>query len=279
MVNVTFYGVRGSTPCAGEGTRRYGGNTACVTIEVPGQPPIICDLGTGLRTFGTTQPTDGTFRGTALVTHTHWDHVQGLPFFPPILAGGAELDVHGPRQEDGSSLRDVFAAFMCRPLFPVTVHDLPGAVRFHDTDDEPFQVGDAVITAAQVPHVGITNGYRIDWKGLSIAYVSDHQQPVDGGLALDPAVRRLCDGVDLLIHDAQYTRAEFAEKSDWGHCTVDYAIWVAHQCRARRLALFHHDPSHGDEVLDEISDCARVWGDKVGIEVITASEGLTISLG
>ncbi len=276
-VNVTFYGVRGSTPTAGEATRRYGGNTSCVAVEAPGQPPIICDLGTGLRAFGCQQPGDGTFRGTALVTHTHWDHVQGLPFFPPILAPGAELDIHGPAPDDGRGLGELFRDFMCPALFPVTVADLPGAVRFHETDGRPFRVGDAVVTALPIPHTGVTNGYRIDWDGVSMAYIPDHQQPRDGSFALTDEVARLCEDVDLLVHDAQYTRAEFERKAHWGHCCVDYALWVAHRTGARRLALFHHDPARSDDDLDEIGDCARVWGDKFGVEVLAATEGLTIA--
>ena len=277
MVNVTFYGVRGSTPCGGEATSRYGGNTSCVVVESPGEEPIVCDLGTGLRNYGTTQPTDGTFRGTALVSHTHWDHIQGLPFFPPILAPGAEFDVYGPAQDDGATFGDVYTSFMARPLFPVTIDDLPGSVRFKDANDTSFDVGGAHVTARTVPHCGVTNGYRIDWHGVSVAYLPDHQQPLDGPFRLTPEARQLCEGVDLLIHDAQYTPAEFARKSTWGHCTVEYAMWVAHEAGAQRLALFHHDPSRDDAALDELAICARAWGDKLGIEVIAAREGLTVS--
>lgn len=278
MVNVTFYGVRGSTPCGGESTRRYGGNTSCVAVESPGHEPIICDLGTGLRNFGTTQPTDGSFKGTALVSHTHWDHIQGLPFFPPILAPGAEFDIYGPAQEDGATFADVFASFMARPLFPVTVDDLPGSVRFKDANDTRFWVGDAHITALQIPHCGVTNGYRIEWQDVTVAYLPDHQQPADGRFQLTPAARELCEGADLLVHDAQYTPTEFARKSSWGHCTVEFALWAARETGVERLALFHHDPSRDDDALDDIARCAESWGDKLGIEVITAREGLTVSV-
>jgi phosphoribosyl 1,2-cyclic phosphodiesterase len=117
-VKVTFYGVRGSTPCPADRNRRYGGNTACVALEVPDEDPIVFDLGTGLRFFGDTQPLDGSFRGTALVSHIHWDHVQGLPFFPPADRVGARFDVYGPGQE-GLSLAQAFDEFMRPPYFPV----------------------------------------------------------------------------------------------------------------------------------------------------------------
>jgi phosphoribosyl 1,2-cyclic phosphodiesterase len=276
LVNVTFFGVRGSTPCPCEENRRYGGNTACVALEAPGEEPIILDLGTGLRFFGETQPQDGSFRGTALVTHLHWDHVQGLPFFVPVLRDGASLDVYAPRQ-DGLSVAEAFDGFMRPPYFPVGIADLPGTVTFHDTDEDDIAIGDAKVRIRRVPHVGLTLGYRVDWHGASVAYISDHQQPV-GTDEVAEGVLELCDGADLVIHDAQYTPAEFAEKTSWGHCTVSYAIEVARRAGSRRLALFHHDPSHGDDVVDGLLAQARDEGEAAGLdEVIGAFEGLTVA--
>ncbi|MGE0879032.1 MAG: MBL fold metallo-hydrolase [Acidimicrobiia bacterium] len=278
MLNVSFFGVRGSTPCAGDETRRYGGNTACVALERPGHEPILFDIGTGLRYFGDTQPRDGSFRGTALVSHLHWDHVQGLPFFVPILRDGAQFDLYGPTQDDGSTLEDAFATFMRPPFFPVQVEMLPGVINFHTADDSDFAVGDAKVMSRHVPHVGRTNGYRVTLDGSSVAYISDHQQPADRPNFVDNAVLELADNTDVLIHDAQYTPDEFRNKATWGHCTIDYAITVARAASAKRLVLFHHDPEHHDDVLDELALCARRVGDKIGIEILTASEGLTVSL-
>jgi phosphoribosyl 1,2-cyclic phosphodiesterase len=276
-VQVTFYGVRGSCPCPSEANRRYGGNTACVALEMPGEPPIICDLGTGLRTFGATQPLDGTFRGTALITHIHWDHVQGLPFFPPADRVGATLDIYGPAQEEGL-LGDVFGDFMRPPYFPVHFSDLRGDIRFHDVTDDDVSIGNAKVRVRPVPHTGPTVGYRIEWDGASVAYISDHQAPP----LLDrvaESVLELCDGVDLLIHDAQYRPDEFEVKSHWGHCTVDYAVLVAKQAGARRLALFHHDPAHDDAEMDRLLDEAREHAAAVGLDdVVAAYEGLRITL-
>ena len=276
-MHVTFYGVRGSCPCPSEANRRYGGNTACVALEMPGEPPIICDLGTGLRTFGATQPLDGTFRGTALITHIHWDHVQGLPFFPPADRVGATLDIYGPAQEEGL-LGDVFGDFMRPPYFPVHFSDLRGDIRFHDVTDDDMSVGNAKVRVRPVPHTGPTVGYRIEWDGASVAYISDHQAPP----LLDrvaESVLELCDGVDLLIHDAQYRPDEFEVKSHWGHCTVDYALLVAKQAGARRLALFHHDPAHDDAEMDRLLDEAREHAAAVGLDdVVAAYEGLRITL-
>lgn len=278
-MQVTFFGVRGSTPCDGDDISRYGGNTSCVAVRVPGEPPLFFDLGTGARYFGTTLPQDGTFRGTCLLSHLHWDHTQGLPFFSPLLHEGAELDVYAPAQEDGRSVADVINTVIRPPLFPVTVDQLPGMVRFHDVADEEFRVGSFKVMSRMVPHVGPTLGYRIEWGGRSIAYLSDHQQPHDGSYAVSDGARELIEGVDLLIHDSQYTPSEFEKKATWGHCTIDYAIWLAGHCHASRLALFHHDPSRSDVALDEVVRCAATAGARMGVEVFAASEGLVVDLG
>lgn len=274
--------MRGSTPCPCEANSRYGGNTACVALEVAGEDPIILDLGTGLRLFGETQPKDGSFRGTAFVTHIHWDHVQGLPFFVPALKAGAQLDIYGPHQEDELSLADAFDEFMRPPFFPVRTSDLPGDIRFHDTTDAQLAIGNAKVTVRTVPHVGITNGYRIDWDGASVAYISDHQSPTfgeDEGVSIADSVLELCEGVDVLIHDAQYWPGEWRNKSTWGHCTVDYAVHVARVAGARRLALFHHDPAHDDAEVDKVLAHARLCAAGTCVdEVFAAYEGLTISL-
>jgi phosphoribosyl 1,2-cyclic phosphodiesterase len=280
-LNVTFWGVRGSTPCPCDGNRRYGGNTACVALEVPGEDPIVLDLGTGLRFWGETQPQDGSFRATALLTHIHWDHVQGLPFFVPALQAGSVLDVYGP--PDGSSLEEAFDTFMRPPFFPVRVCDLQGQIRFHDVTDTDLSIGGAKVRVRPVPHTGATNGYRIDWDGASVAYISDHQSPcaAEGeGDTIADAVLELCDGVVLLIHDTQYWPGEWQQKRDWGHCTVDYAVRVARESGAHRLVLFHHDPAHDDAEIDRMLTHARASVADCGIdEVLAAAEGLTISLG
>jgi phosphoribosyl 1,2-cyclic phosphodiesterase len=270
-----------------------------VAIESPGLLPVVFDLGTGLRYWGERLPVDGSFRGAALVTHLHWDHVQGLPFFPPADRPGARFDIYGPA-EPGSTLDAAFGDFMRPPFFPVSAKDLRGDVVFHDLADADVVVGDAKVLARPVPHVGANNGYRIEMGGATVAYISDHQQPTDdgaaatgsagassrgsargsarGGLPIAESVLELCDGVDLLIHDAQYTDDEFAAKPHWGHCTVDYAVAVALRSGARALALFHHDPDRDDDALDALVDVARAQADS-SLEVFAAYEGLTVSLG
>lgn len=277
MIDVTFYGVRGSTPCSGPAISRYGGNTSCVLVQVPGELPIICDLGTGLRYFGDAFGTAQPFVGTALVSHLHWDHIQGLPFFSPVLRPGADLQIVGPVQDD-HSLDEAFAYGLTPPLFPVSLDDLPGNIRFRETSSGCFSLGSAAVTVFPVTHVGPTNGYRIDCGSASVAYISDFQQPEDGSLAVSKRVAETCRGVDVLIHDAQYNPDEFAKKSNWGHCTVQYAVEVALAAEARRLVLYHHDPAHDDDWVDEARDYAAGLAGSA-CEVIAASEGLTLSSG
>lgn len=278
MVNVTFWGVRGSTPCPCDANERYGGNTACVSVEAPGHDPIVFDLGTGLRFFGESLPVEPPFRGLALVTHLHWDHVQGLPFFTPINRSGSSLTICGRNDPSEGSLQQAFEEFMRPPFFPVRPADLCGDIAFRDVDATTFEWGRATITVRDVPHTGPTNGYRVELDGVVIAYVSDHQQPV-GSDRIEPSVLELCEGADLVIHDAQYEPHEFAAKADWGHCTVEYAVRVAAEAGAKRLALFHHDPSHGDDTIDRLAAEARAHA--VGtslVEVIAAAERTTVSL-
>jgi phosphoribosyl 1,2-cyclic phosphodiesterase len=278
-IAVGFWGVRGSTPCEGPRYARYGGHSSCVAIEAEGQPPVVLDLGTGLRSYG--EHITGDFQGSVMLTHLHWDHVQGLPFFMPLHRPGSALDVYGPRQDEGK-LGDVFAELMRPPFFPIRPRDLKGEVRFHDTGDDDFPIGQAKVRSRWVRHVGPTLGFRIDWNGASVAYIPDHGPgccPDDPDDHVPHEVLELCDGVDLLIHDAQHTASEWGPKRHWGHCTTDYAVNVAREAGARRLVLFHHDPAHGDEQIDHIARDANDLAARLGApEVVAAHEGLRVHL-
>lgn len=280
MLNATFYGVRGSTPCSCESTREFGGNTSCVLIDIPGEAPIICDLGTGLRYLGRDLAEQGRadgFVGTALISHLHWDHIQGTPFFRPLLTDGSTLDIVGPPQ-DASTLGAEFRQFLRPPAFPVALDQLPGEVRFRESVDEVIQVGSASVSCFSVPHVGPTNGYRIDVGSASLAYISDHQQPFDGSHDVPESLVGWCRDVDILVHDAQFDAEEFKVRSDWGHCTADFALELAKRAGARRLVLYHHDPSHDDAwVRGTVKRIQEAAGD--GIVVIGAAEGLSLQSG
>lgn len=281
-MRITFYGVRGSTPCDCADISRYGGNTSCVAVERDGEPPIIFDMGTGLRLMGNDQPKDGSFAGAVLLTHLHWDHVQGLPFFVPVDRPGATLDIYGPQQEEGP-LGEVFTGIMRPPYFPIRPHDVRGTILFHDAGDDDFSVGEAKVRSRWVRHNGPTLGYRIDWGGYSVAYISDHgpgTRPEHPDDHIPRRVLELCDSVDVLIHDAQYTPEEYEIKRGWGHCTVGYAVHVARESGARQLVMFHHDPWRTDAQIDALLDDARAMANGGLPSTIDAAyEGLVIDLG
>jgi ribonuclease BN (tRNA processing enzyme) len=246
-----------------------------VVVEPEQSEPIILDLGTGLRCWGELQPHDGTFKATALVTHFHFDHVQGLPFLACADRPGAELTIYGP-SEDGKSVNDMFTDFVRPPFFPVKLSQLRGSYACFDVLDDVFAVDQAKVTAKPVPHVGATLGYRIDADGLSVAYLPDHQAPADLA-SIDERVRELCSNVDLLIHDAQYNAVDWETKAHWGHSTFDYAMHVARECEVGALALFHHDPARSDKELKAELERLQPAAAAAGIEVFAAAESLQVS--
>ncbi len=283
-MNVTFYGVRGSCPCSGESYRRYGGNTSCLLIGIEGDEPLIVDMGTGLRALGDVLLKEGRavgappLRATALLSHLHFDHILGLPFFGPLQDPDARLTVHGPAQSTGS-LKDALHAAVQPPVFPIHMDEFGGEIVMIDTWDEDFSIGSAKIMARSIPHSGATLGYRIEAEGRTMAYLPDHQGPLDHHTISD-AVLELCHDVDLLVHDGQYTEDEFSSKADWGHSTAAFAVHVAAESGARRLVLTHHDPSHDDDTLDQILSEARLLPEAKALDDVSlAHESQSIDLG
>ncbi len=282
-MNVTFYGVRGSCPCSGDRYRRFGGNTSCLVIDVEGDDPLILDLGTGLRALGDVLHKEaravGTpLQATALLTHLHFDHILGIPFFSPLHDPGARLMLYGPAQVEGT-LSDALRAAVQPPVFPIHMDQFHGEIVTMDIGAEDFSIGSAKVMARPIPHSGVTLGFRVEAEGRSIAYLPDHQAPFDRR-AVPDSVYELCQGVDLLIHDGQYTDDEFSIKPDWGHSTPAYAVHVAAEAGARRLMLSHHDPSHNDRELDRILNQARRLPEAKKLEDVSAAhEAQSVDLG
>jgi phosphoribosyl 1,2-cyclic phosphodiesterase len=279
-MKVLFCGVRGSTPAPGANFIRYGGNTSCVALAHDGAaaPSLVLDAGTGLSTLSRAlgnQP----FHGSILLGHLHWDHTHGLPFFSFGLQPGTTADVHVPSQHaDGAEA--LLGRILSPPHFPVTPSQLAGEWRFLDIDEGQKEIEGFTVLARDIPHPGgRTFGYRVtDGRG-TIAYMSDHW-PISLGPGPDGLgeyhdnALELADGVDLLIHDSQYTAAEFPERWGLGHSAIEYAAGLARRAGVKRLMLFHHDPARTDDELDEIvADMQR--GD---VPVTAAAEGLTVEL-
>jgi len=276
-VEVHLCGVRGSTPAPGAAFSGIGGNTSCVAIGDDGCPPtLVLDAGTGLRNV-TRLLGGGPFRGTIVLGHLHWDHVMGLPFFPGGDHPDAVVQVLLPAQ--GLDAEDVLTRIMGPPLFPITPHDLRGSWSFGTYDEGKFDAGGFTVLAREVPHKGgRTMGLRITDGRSSVAYLSDHSPhdlgPGDDGLGVvHPAAAELVEGVDLLVHDAQYTRAELPGRASWGHAAAPYCVTLARHCGVGRVLLFHHDPTRTDEQVHALHH--EIAAD-AGMSVEVAIEGATL---
>ncbi len=262
-MRLILLGVRGSTPAPGSDFVRYGGHTSCVAVVPEGSdvPTLVLDAGTGLREL--TPRLDGAaYRGSILVSHLHWDHVQGLPFFVAGDRPDAAVDLYVPAQ-NGRTGRDLLAAAMAPPNFPITPEGLQGAWTFHALDAGYHSIEGFRIRATEVRHKGgRTFGYRISDETGSVAYVPDHI--VSGGV--DNEVRDLIHDVDVLLHDAQFLDGERKLADAYAHSTVDDAVQLARECGVRKLVLFHHGPARTDDALDEITA-------SLGDNVVAAAQG------
>lgn len=244
-MRVHFCGVRGSTPAPGPDFVEVGGNTSCIAVSAAGEqrPRLLLDAGTGIRSVRSLLDA-APFVGTILITHLHWDHVQGLPFFSAGDRDDASVRLRAPT--DGTPLVDVLRRAMSPPHFPIGPEGLRGHWCFEAIDEGRHEVEGFEVAARQIPHKGgRTFGYRIAEGSASIAYVPDHR-PGPVGSPERAAALELAGGVDLLIHDAQFLVAEDAIAEAYGHATVEQAVDLAVEAGARELVLFHHGPARTD---------------------------------
>ena len=269
-MRLILLGVRGSTPAPGAEFVRYGGHTSCVAVVPDGGdlPTLVLDAGTGLRSL-TGMLGGGAFDGSILVSHLHWDHVQGLPFFVAGDRPDARVDLYLPEQ-GGRTGRDLLAAHMSPPSFPITPEGLQGAWSFNAVEDGGHEIAGFGVRAVDVAHKGgRTFGYRVSDGHSSVAYLPDHV--VSGGV--EPAVLELIEGVDVLMHDAQFVESERALADAYGHSTVADAVALAERSRVGHLVLFHHGPGRTDDALDAIAA-----GLESSLPVTVAAQGAQIDL-
>lgn len=289
-MRVRFWGTRGSIPKPGPSTLRYGGNTSCVEVVTDDGTVVVIDCGTGAHELARAlmaAPTPVS-RGHLLVTHMHWDHIQGFPFFDPLFRSGSEWDVYAPGGHT-RHLRSALAGQMSYDHHPVTLDAAASTLRFHDLTEGTFQVGSLRVTSHYLNHPTLTLGYRLEADGVVLVYASDHEPHALPAPGPDPVTPthledlrhvRFLEGADLLIHDAQYTLADFPARTGWGHspaeCVVDYAIAAG----VARLALHHHDPRRDDAGVDRLTEMAqrRAARSHTAPEVFAAREGLSIEV-
>lgn len=308
-MRVRFWGVRGSLPVPGPRTERYGGNTSCVEVRSESGTKIIVDAGTGIRQLGKLLMREEfeSGRGSAhlLISHTHWDHIQGLPFFSPLARKGNRLHVYARRRDDGH-LRAVFASQTGDPYFPISLEEARAAISFRElTDSAHFEIGDITVSCARLNHPHVATAYRLSADGAHVVYVSDtapfsdilfesqyvpQPPPIGSGLPerereklemMRDGVVRLCEGADLVIYDTMFTADDYRRLPHYGHSRPADALEICRAAGARSLALFHHAPERSDAEIDAIVDDTRGAALAAGhrFSVIAAFEGLDMELG
>jgi phosphoribosyl 1,2-cyclic phosphodiesterase len=260
---------------------RYGGNTSCVEVQLASGHTIVLDAGTGMRPLGVSMQDDMPVGLHVMLTHLHMDHLQGLGFFRPLFVPDMEIDVWGPASPV-QHLAERIAMYLSPPLFPVSLDDLRSKLTFHDAPEGAITIGSATVRAAKVTHQGPTLGYRIEEAGRVLVYVPDHEPAPGSSLRDVPADwmsgNDIAHGADVLFHDAQYRDHEYGAHVGWGHSSIAQAMDFANKADVARVVLFHHDPYHTDDDLEELLKEARTrW---LGAEehVALAYEGMTIEL-
>jgi phosphoribosyl 1,2-cyclic phosphodiesterase len=294
-MSARFWGTRGSIAAPGPGTTHFGGNTSCVELTTPSGGILVLDCGTGARSLGNQflARAAGPVSATILLTHTHWDHIQGFPFFAPLFQPGNHFKVYGP---EGAhlSLRDVLAGQMEHHYFPVELDQLAARIVYQDLREGVYQIDGVTVRAQRMNHPSPTLGYRIEAGGRSICYLCDHEPYFEtvwregapaGRLEsiLEAGDRRHAEymqGAEVVIHEAQYTPEEYPSKRHWGHSAYPYVVELAAAVGVRRLFLTHHDPSHDDECVAGIERKARELASRLGspLEVCCAYEGCQITV-
>ena len=247
---VKFWGVRGSIACPSPDHVVYGGNTSCLEIFA-GDERIIMDAGTGIRNLGQDFIKDGVRKGTLLLTHSHWDHINGFPFFGPAFMNNSRFTIAAGHLYNAGGIENVLASQMANPTFPVPLEALQATLTFED-----FKAGETW-GLAPLNHPNGATGYRVEFGGKSICYVTDTEHVIGKP---DQTVLKLIEGADIVVYDCTYTDQEFKAKVGWGHSTWQEGMRLCKMAGARQLAIFHHDPDHNDDFMRQVEiDSRKEW--------------------
>ncbi|MEH2356312.1 MBL fold metallo-hydrolase [Nostoc sp.] len=250
---VQFWGVRGSIPSPGPNTVRYGGNTPCISMQA-GDKRLVFDAGTGLHVLGQSLLRQMPLEAHIFFTHSHWDHMQGFPFFTPGFVKGNDFHIYGAIAPDGSTIEQRLNDQMLHPNFPVPLQIMQANLNFYDVrPGQPIHIDDLIVETAPLNHPGEAVGYRVNWRGGAATYITDTEHFPD---RLDDNVLRLARNADILIYDSTYTDEEYhspkSPKIGWGHSTWQEAVKVAQAANVKTLVIYHHDPAHDDDFLDRV---------------------------
>jgi phosphoribosyl 1,2-cyclic phosphodiesterase len=302
MLSVRFWGDRGSIPCPGPATVKYGGNTSCLEIRAD-ERLVIIDFGTGIKPFGDWLMANDFKKGPIdtdiFITHTHWDHIMGFPMFTPLFIPTTKLRIRGPVSYEDDTLESIIGAQLSYRYWPVRQSELSARIEYAQIKETSLDLGDGLwVTTKYLNHPILCLGYRFEYRGKSIVTAYDNEPfrnlfPTDpGDLSYDEdaaregelvareeneKVLRFFLGADVLVHDAQYTAAEYGTHLGWGHSSYEHAINSAHKAKVKKLVLFHHDPNRTDGQLEQLEAGyqARIRG-KTNMEVMMAREGLLV---
>jgi phosphoribosyl 1,2-cyclic phosphodiesterase/CheY-like chemotaxis protein len=287
-MRIQFWGTRGSIAKPGPSTARYGGNTSCIEVHSATGTLVVLDCGTGAHPLGHKLMSAGPkgMRGHILISHTHWDHIQGLPFFAPLFVPGNEWNIYGPKGL-GQSLREALAGQMQYTYFPITLDQFGATIHYHDLVEGTLEIDDVQVSTYYLNHPALTLGYRLEIDGATVVYSCDHE-PYSRTLASgrgeitgqDRRYAGFLKGADLLVHDAQYTAEEYPAKIGWGHSTAEYAVRIGQHAEVKKIALTHHDPLRDDDSIDRILETIRaaLKEGASSLEVFAASEGQIVEV-
>lgn len=278
-ITVKFWGTRGSIARPGYDTLRFGGNTPCVTVELDRERVFIFDAGTGIVDFGRTLAGNH-YKFNLFISHPHWDHIQGLPFFQPLFRQGNEMVIHGT-SHGKLSLREVISGQMNNLYFPITIKEYASRVYFNELVEGDNEVDQLQVSAIGLNHPGVTLGYRVlSEAGKTVAYITDHEIVPGGDAHNRNRLISFLKGVDVLIHDATYFDEEYPSRVGWGHSALTEVLKLAEEARVRSLYLFHHDPSHDDTAVERKEALAKRYFEEraVDIKCFAAREGAALVL-
>lgn len=257
-IRVKFWGVRGSIACATPDHMKYGGNTSCIEIEA-GDYRFVMDAGTGIRNYGNEFIKDGIKESHLLLTHTHWDHINGFPFFVPAYDSSRSIHIMAGHLKNQGGVQDVLSTQMHNPMFPVPLEAMQANLKFEDFEaGDSFSLAKGVdIQTAPLNHPNGATAYRVNHGGKSVVYVTDTEH-VPG--KPDQNILKLIEGADLVIYDSTYTEEEFPAKVGWGHSTWEEGMRLCKAANVKRHAIFHHDPDHNDDFMDKLAlEAEAAW--------------------